>query len=128
RGVGVSLHLDTRAAEAILLGEWATNIRGLQRLLTPFACRGKAVKLNLRTLQQKAPELVEHWQRIQKTDHCICSQPPSRRRTLYERAALQRCLEENLGNVSNVARHLGTTRAQVYRWMKRLGIGLGTGG
>jgi len=44
------------------------------------------------------------------------------RKPLHDRAALLSLLGEAGGNVSSVARQLGTTRAQVYRWMSRLGI------
>jgi transcriptional regulator of acetoin/glycerol metabolism len=41
---------------------------------------------------------------------------------LRDRDALDALLRECDGNVSEVARRLGTTRAQVYRWMARLGL------
>ena len=42
---------------------------------------------------------------------------------LADREKLRDLIERSSGNISQVARELGTTRAQVYRWMKRLGLG-----
>jgi transcriptional regulator with GAF, ATPase, and Fis domain len=44
------------------------------------------------------------------------------RNPLSDRTALEATLTECGWNISEAARRLGTTRAQVYRWMERLGI------
>jgi transcriptional regulator with AAA-type ATPase domain/serine/threonine protein kinase len=121
--LGLALHMDTDAAEAILLGHWPTNVRGLQRI-THFIKNHKphARELDARTLREAEPELVSHWRSLKKRNNGESMQVPLASEILRHKARLQQCLEGNGGNVAQTASHLRTTRAQVYRWMKRLGI------
>jgi transcriptional regulator of acetoin/glycerol metabolism len=118
-----SIPVDCDAAEAILLNHWPTNVCGLQQLLHEVLARGHADSvLDIRALREYAPDLVQNWRALQGRRCSASRQMPAAKDILKERFALQQCIEENDGNISRVAKSLGVTRTQVYRWMNRLGI------
>jgi transcriptional regulator of acetoin/glycerol metabolism len=120
---GLVLQVDADAAEAFLLGHWPTNVCGLQRLVAFFKQREpKGGLLDLRLLRDCEPELVHHWKALKNHTAGKSAQVPIYRDRLRSRSGLQNILAEHSGNVAQVARELGTTRAQVYRWMARLGL------
>lgn len=125
---GIAIGIEASAAEALLLAHWSTNVRGLQRLVTSLASsQATATTLTLSQIEDFEPELVANWHKLKMAQSGESVRVPVPADILRQRVALLRCLEEHGGSVSRVAAELRTTRAQVYRWMKRHGIELGSG-
>ncbi len=118
---GRSIEIDSDAAEALLLWEWPRNVRELESVVRSLLLLRKAERLGLLDLKSVRPQLHEHL-KAQRSES-PATFVPSTGNPLADRDRLRQMLERAEGNVSQVARELGTTRAQVYRWMKRLGVG-----
>jgi sigma-54 dependent transcriptional regulator, acetoin dehydrogenase operon transcriptional activator AcoR len=119
----VNLYLGADAAEAVLLSDWPTNVRGLQRLIHFVRnCTANRGVFDLQMLSACAPELVEHLRACRQRTQQQPLPTAEPCKILRHKSMLQRTLENHGGNISQAARELGTTRAQVYRWMKRLGL------
>jgi transcriptional regulator with GAF, ATPase, and Fis domain len=78
--------------------------------------------LTLSALLKIEPGSAIHWTTKRKAPTRPTLEIPSARTTLRQRTALENALSQHAGNVASVARELGVTRAQIYRWMGRLGI------
>jgi transcriptional regulator with GAF, ATPase, and Fis domain len=117
---GLPIALDSDAAEALLLWDWPRNVRELEGVVRSLLLLRKPERLGLLDLRQVRPELHQHLKA--RRSESSSTHFPSSGNPLADREHLRRMLERADGNVSQVARELGTTRAQVYRWMKRLGI------
>jgi transcriptional regulator of acetoin/glycerol metabolism len=128
--IGVQLQVDTDAAEAILLGSWPTNLHGLRRVLAYSTKRSQAISaISLGALRLCEPELDDLWKArrsLERGQTITILRSPSE--ALRHAATLQKYVDIHRGNITHVAQELGTTRAQVYRWMRRLGIGAVRGG
>lgn len=104
--VGAPLSAD--AAEAILLGPWPTNVRGLQQLarrLRLFADGLEQIELSMLPTAMQA-----------RIDVAVDAPVEVSRGDLVEQ------LRAHRGNVSRVARALGLTRQAVYRRLQALDI------
>jgi DNA-binding NtrC family response regulator len=116
---GAELSVDSDAAEALLLWDWPRNVRELESLVRSLLVVRGSTALTLAELGALKGEVVEHL-RAERAGadpvHGAEGNP------LADRQRLRELIERHAGNVSQVARDLGVTRAQVYRWMKRLGI------
>jgi transcriptional regulator with PAS, ATPase and Fis domain len=111
------LELSANAAEALLIWDWPGNVRELRALLEAHgALTSRHSLMGARDVAERLPSV----ERVLKRD------PPARASgapgPLDRRKELTRLLEKHSGNVTNVARELGKTRAQVYRWMRGLGL------
>ncbi len=111
-----SLGLDPDVAEKLLLWDWPYNVREVRSLVRSFTAVGADGEgLDLTTLITLKPELGD--------DPAAAQLAPSSRSPDSERdqkrVQLMRVLREHRGNISRVAKALGTTRAQVYRLLKR---------
>ncbi len=116
---GVSLAFDSDAAEALLLGEWSRNVREVEALVRALIVVHETTQVTLGELGQVKSELVEQ---LRARRGVAESALQAEGNPLADRERLRAMIERASGNISQVARELGTTRAQVYRWMKRLGI------
>ena len=114
-----ALTLSADAAEALLVWSWPHNIRELRALVSAFEVASSGPHLELAYLSRRHPKLAEPLRGRQ--DHAE-PRPVATRTGLPEREALKGLLAEKEGNITKVAQHLGKTRAQIYRWMKALGL------
>lgn len=120
---GVRLELDPAAAQAIVLGTWATNVRGLESLLRASGGDNQTnVNLTVEILAQCASKVPDAPLGEVTRAAGLCATLHSTKEALRHKATMERYLTINGGKIASVARELGTTRAQVYRWLKRLGI------
>jgi transcriptional regulator with GAF, ATPase, and Fis domain len=111
------------AAEALLLWHWPFNVRELENLIRRWcAMTAPGTPFGADFLRSANPVML-----VPVLDRA--SSPPangsgthSLRNPLSDRAELERLLGACEGNVSEVARRLNTTRAQVYRWMDRFAL------
>ncbi len=116
---GAALNFDCDAAEALLLWNWPRNVREVEALVRALVVVQGTTRVSLSELTQTKPEMVE---RLRTQRSGSNSAPQAEGNPLADRERLRALIERAAGNISQVARELGTTRAQVYRWMKRLGI------
>jgi DNA-binding NtrC family response regulator len=121
KGHCLPLHVD--AAEAIILGDWPTNIHGLQRIVANAARLGHSTEqITLSVLRNIEPNLVARLKTNRNTPIRPSMEVPSARISLRNRNALESALCRHAGNIAGVARDLGVTRAQIYRWIRKLDI------
>lgn len=107
--------IDADAMESLLLWDWPNNVRELKSLSRAFVALGPASgAVDLEFLWEAAPRIVKHMLERHESSE---DQPADARESFY--AALTR----TRGNVTAAAQELGTSRMQVYRWMKQVGIG-----
>jgi DNA-binding NtrC family response regulator/serine/threonine protein kinase len=127
------LQLAPDVAEALLLWPWPYNVRELENLVQRWcAMSTNGAQFSSAELARLAPAMAAaHGERgqaqVQPSQPTLPANPAglaaaAARDPLRDRDALDALLRECDGNVSEVARRLGTTRAQVYRWMARLGL------
>jgi transcriptional regulator with GAF, ATPase, and Fis domain len=112
----VTLSPDT--VEALVTWAWPHNIRELkalgQSLGVPF--QGEIDAARLRML---APKI---WAELQACRSEGPSAAAPARPSIPSRQDLERLLKEHQGNIAAVARTVGKPRAQVYRWLRSLGL------
>ncbi|HEX2677874.1 MAG TPA: sigma 54-interacting transcriptional regulator [Polyangiales bacterium] len=125
-----TLQLSADAAEALLLWSWPLNVRELQSLVRAFCTLHPGSELDLTALAEAAPSvaapIVARKRRSDALRTTHSSLPPSAiGEPAADRSKLKQLLETNGGNVSAVADALGKPRAQVYRWMKSMGLAPG---
>lgn len=120
-----ALSLTAEAAEALLLYAWPFNVRELENLIKRWCAVVQAGGvLGVEFLRAANPALTA------KLEDRTSAPPPapipsashSQGNLLSERSTLEALLAECDGNISEVARRVNTTRAQVYRWMDRHGL------
>jgi len=116
------LRFSANAAEALLLWHWPRNVRELRALVEVAALAKRDEVVNLRDIRDRIPGAAERVQNRRSEP----SAPPGERAEasplLERRERLQALFEAHRGNVSKVAEELGKPRAQVYRWLKALGL------
>ncbi|HVJ18282.1 MAG TPA: sigma 54-interacting transcriptional regulator [Polyangiaceae bacterium] len=116
---GAELTIEPDAAEAILLWEWPRNVRELEALVRSLVVVRGSTTLTLAELTELKADVVEHLREERAgADPAFGTEG----NPLADRERLRELIERAAGNISQVARELGVTRAQVYRWMKRLGL------
>lgn len=124
RDMDQRLSLTAEAAEALLLYAWPFNVRELENLIKRWCAVQPGAVLGMDFLRNANAAFGAYLK------DRVSSPPPGTqpsgthpvRNPLSDRAALEALLVECSGNISEVARRVNTTRAQVYRWMERLGI------
>jgi DNA-binding NtrC family response regulator/serine/threonine protein kinase len=126
KDVGQPLALNPEAAEALALHAWPFNVRELENLIKRWCAVAKPGAVLgmefLRTVNVTLPAQSEDRPGLSPPAGQASSGMLSLRNPLSDRAALEALLAECEGNISEVARRVNTTRAQVYRWMERFGI------
>jgi DNA-binding NtrC family response regulator len=126
RESGRTLRLSCDAAEALLLWHWPLNVRELQSWVKNFLALHDEQECDLRLLAAHAPKIAaplvgrKQQQTAEPGSRVSDSSPPPE--APAERTRLRGLLETHAGNVSAVAVALGKPRAQVYRWMKSMGL------
>ncbi len=115
---GLALELTPNAAEALLLWQYPFNIRELKTLVCALATdRVNAGGVDLGNLRSIDARLTDKGSFKASTRPSSGAPPPGSRRS-----EIAELLRLHGGNVSKVARSLDCDRAQVYRWMKSLGL------
>ena len=123
RGAGHELTLAPDAAEALLLWHWPFNVRELENLMRRWCMLARpGAVLGLDFLHSVNPTMASTLQDRASTPPAATSSSGTQRNPLSDRTQLEALLLACDGNVSEVARRLNTTRAQVYRWLERFGI------
>jgi transcriptional regulator with PAS, ATPase and Fis domain len=117
---GAELAVEPDAAEALLLWDWPRNVREIEALVRSLVVVRGVTTLTLLELSELKSEAVEHLRAERSGADAVFATEGN---PLADRERLRELIERASGNVSQVARELNVTRAQVYRWMKRLGIG-----
>ena len=117
RAGGGAIQFDPEAARALVVHDWPFNVRELGQRLTRaliFSEGGLITKRGLGLDGAPAEVRVE-------------AAPPTREPVpdgsdARLEQALRRALQENQGNISEVARSMGKARMQIQRWLKRFAI------
>jgi transcriptional regulator with GAF, ATPase, and Fis domain len=118
-----SLRLSPDAAEALLLWHWPRNVRELRALLEVCSVLSTSGALRLRDVRERLPAAADR----------VRTRPPaptppasaSIHPSVERRTQLLSLFKEHGGNVSKIAMELGKPRAQVYRWLKAVGLDAG---
>ena len=101
-------------AEALVLHDWPWNVRELQRVATELGVRGQ-------DLDRWELDLVA--ERLKPSAAAPAPAPDTpKTRITPDRAELEALLRTHKGVVAQVARALGRSTKQVYRWMARDGL------
>lgn len=114
RGIAMSANF----AERVMLWHWPRNVRELRKLaerlavLHPDAEQWQEEMLDSDMLRA-LPTASQSHQKPRK---------PASKHPKPGREELQRLLSEHRGNVSELARHVGRSRKQVYRWLDEHGL------
>jgi hypothetical protein len=111
------------AAEAMLLWHWPRNVRELRALVEVRAALSSEARLvRLRDLSEQLPAAVEQLARRPSSSSAARPEPAEPHPSAERRAQLLALFEANQGNVSKIAQELGKPRAQVYRWLRAVGL------
>ncbi|NBC43845.1 FHA domain-containing protein [Corallococcus exiguus] len=123
--------IDVGLAEALLLHDWPLNVRGLLNVLSiaVIASDGGPLKLGMQVEHElKAERRMLTARTLAPTSaEEGSSQPPAPRPARAIEATpleLETHLRAHQGKVAEVARHLGCSRQQVYRWIEDFGLEL----
>jgi DNA-binding NtrC family response regulator len=103
-------------ASALLLHAWPFNVRGLLNILTAaeIGCPGDGPL----ALCPEVSQTLDMEQALAGRSPAPREPAPTPRTNgAPPRAVLERLLSENGGRIADVARHLGCTRQQIYRWI-----------
>jgi DNA-binding NtrC family response regulator len=126
RKEGRKLSLSTDAAEALLTWHWPLNVRELQSWVKNFLALHAEGQCDLTQLAAHAPRiaapLLERKRMVAEPNKAGTTPLPEAPGDRGDRSRLRGLLEAHAGNVSAVADALGKPRAQVYRWMKSMGL------
>jgi transcriptional regulator of acetoin/glycerol metabolism len=113
-----SATLTAPAARALFRYGWPSNIRELEKCLESATVLANGSPLLLEHLPEKVAEAAEA-----SPAHADAEPEPeapvAKEQDLLRRSHLVDLLRSHRGNVSAVARALGTSRTQVHRWVKR---------
>jgi DNA-binding NtrC family response regulator len=117
------VRFSANAAEALLLWDWPRNVRELRSVVEVAAHLGKDREtVGLRDLGDRLFAAAERVQRRQAAVRSTSDSDAGPHPLAERRERLRALFEAHEGNVSKVAEELGKPRAQVYRWLKALGI------
>jgi DNA-binding NtrC family response regulator len=119
---GHAFALTADAAEALLNWSWPLNVRELQALVLACTVRGLLPgPLGLHQLREVAPAIAAA--QLARRAEARADEAPARSVSgpvIYHQ--VRTLLEAHGGNVSAVADELGKPRAQVYRWLRAMGV------
>jgi two-component system response regulator GlrR len=119
-GSGIAmLKMTSDAAEALVRHDWPFNVRELESIVRAFiAFEGSAV-LDLAYLRAHDAEVVRDFRRDQAG---VTAPGASENPRWLDRSRMERLLLKHGGNVSEAASELRTSRVQVYRLLKTMGL------
>jgi DNA-binding NtrC family response regulator len=115
--IAPELSLTPAAAEALLIWDWPRNVRELGALLESHRALHATLSVRALDLKEALPSAARVLDREGDTEKV--AQNTS---AVMRRERLSALLKEHDGNVAKVARELGKPRAQIYRWLKALGL------
>jgi transcriptional regulator with GAF, ATPase, and Fis domain len=123
--LGLAVNVSANAMEALALWRWPHNVRDLENLLLKLRVfSGGSHELNRAFLEREAPELLRRSPRasepVPKAAPAVGPTPARTKRP--SREELVQALGRQGNNVMLVALEFGTSRTQVYRWLKHYGI------
>jgi transcriptional regulator with PAS, ATPase and Fis domain len=116
--IGLTVRVTADAMEALALWHWPNNVRELENLLLKLRVFSGKGELDRTFLEREAPEMLEHL----RTSRSSQPAPPADRSKRPTREELSQALARHAGNIVLVAAEFGTSRTQVYRWLKRFGL------
>jgi transcriptional regulator with GAF, ATPase, and Fis domain len=117
---GLTVNVNADAMEALALWHWPHNVRELENLLLKLRVFSDTTcELDRQFLEREASELV---QRLRPSRPPLAA-PDTDRSKRPTREELAQVLARHAGNVVLAAAEFGTSRTQVYRWLKRYGLG-----
>jgi transcriptional regulator with GAF, ATPase, and Fis domain len=126
REAGAELTWTVDAAEALLAWSWPFNVRELQSLVRTFiATRQREGALDLAYLSQNHPDIAQTILRREQNPSgstSVSAAPSAPPANKNNRQRIRDLLQRHDGNVSKVASDIGKPRAQVYRWMRLMGL------
>jgi DNA-binding NtrC family response regulator len=112
--LGAAPPLAPELVEALLLSHWPRNVRELIAIATQLAIWGEGhERLELDLVRDRLPATEPPGP---------ISDDPSTGAGVPEKDELMALLAAHGGNVAAVAKQVGRSRAQVYRWMERHGL------
>jgi DNA-binding NtrC family response regulator len=117
-----SLAIRPAAGRALCFYDWPLNIRELEQCLLralALAGGGAIEKSHLPAVVADAADQLPSKPRPEGPRAAV---PPSQIDDKLLREQLIKSLTEHNGNVARVADAMGKARAQIHRWMKRLGV------
>jgi transcriptional regulator with PAS, ATPase and Fis domain len=117
--LGLAVRVSADAMEALALWDWPNNVRELENLLLKLRVFSGRGELDRTFLEREAPEMLEHI----RTSRTSQPGPAADRSKRPSREELSQALARHAGNIVLVAQEYGTSRTQVYRWLKRYGLG-----
>jgi transcriptional regulator with PAS, ATPase and Fis domain len=118
--LGMQMSTSADAMEALALWHWPENVRELENLLHKLRVfSGSRCELDRKFLERETPEFLEPL----RTSRSSQNPPAASAAKRPTREELERALARHAGNIVLVANELGTSRTQVYRWLKRYGLG-----
>ena len=135
--LGKRVDLDPVLVEALLLHPWPFNVRELRRLATDLLLsRGVHPSLTLDLVAERLEASRAAWEvptnlRAEQQGPSRLSTPGDKppassevatRQPAPGREQLEDLLRSHRGNLSSIARAVGRSRMQVYRWIERHGL------
>jgi DNA-binding NtrC family response regulator len=117
--------ISANAAEALLLWSWPRNVRELRAVVevSQLLSRGRST-LRLSDLKDRLPQTLSLIRSRKSEPPGAGEGEPDRHPLADRREQLTLLLETHSGNIKKIADELGKPRAQVYRWVKSLGLDL----
>jgi transcriptional regulator with GAF, ATPase, and Fis domain len=116
------IRFSANAAEALLLWNWPRNVRELRAVVEVAALLAQEEVVSLRSIRDRVPEAADRVHARQREPSGGDGEPGAPHPLVDRRERLRSLFEAHQGNVSKVAEELGKPRAQVYRWLKALGL------
>jgi transcriptional regulator with GAF, ATPase, and Fis domain len=127
-----AFEVSADAAEALVRWNWPLNVRELESLVKAFCSMRPGEPLTLEHLTVERPEITAGFRQdappAQSARRAAIAAATGGRTGKAEdglepsRPELESLLRQHDGNVSAVADQMGKTRAQVYRWLRRVGL------
>jgi sigma-54 dependent transcriptional regulator, acetoin dehydrogenase operon transcriptional activator AcoR len=122
--IGAEITIRSDAAHVLLRHAWPRNIRELEQGLRAALALCKDDTITLGDLPEgirSPPTPTPTPMAAHAHDHDV-NEDPAEALSERRQAHLQKMLERNSGNISEVARLMGKARSQIQRWIKRYNI------
>jgi transcriptional regulator with GAF, ATPase, and Fis domain len=116
------LQLSADVAEALVLWDYEHNVRELKGIAQRLSHLAIGNPVDIELLQRVAPRVAEGFVAARVAGSKAKPADVATSRARPGRAELSRALAAHGGNVSAAAAALGTSRTQLYRWLKSAGI------
>ena len=117
REVVPGVELTASALEAVAIWDFPGNVRELKASIAAARALSDSSTLRVKDLAERVPSASRILLREPPS-----APPPGDDTALDRRKRLASLMAKHDGNIAGVARELGKPRAQVYRWLKTLGL------